>query len=276
MICTLELETSPALKDGILLNWLVNSECLPENFIEGDLHQEHYNGELDESEDHNDAEWDGNLMWNVCSRNIHHFLWVKKEWGQGLGLAKEGGKHSEPHTKPEVRKLLQKYSDEELHLFRHGRQYDNADVNDFLQGYHKLQGRGLQQWITETMTTQGLMQELEYIMEMQDDKDGEEVLPDHGDEEELMPGKHYMHDGELVIETEELVNKLQNTEDSDMQRTLDENDGTMDIEKQDEKVDDKTDEVDKFIEVEFDDDNRGSDEDIWSSEIIFFVLQIAS
>ena len=62
MICTLELETSPALKDGILLNWLVNSECLPENFIEGDLHQEHYNGELDESEDHNDAEWDGNLM----------------------------------------------------------------------------------------------------------------------------------------------------------------------------------------------------------------------
>ena len=37
MICTLELESSPALKDGILLNWLVNTEGLPRNFVEGDL-----------------------------------------------------------------------------------------------------------------------------------------------------------------------------------------------------------------------------------------------
>ena len=47
--------------------WLVNTEGLPGNFVEGDLHQEHYNGELDKSCDHNDAEWDGNLMRNVCS-----------------------------------------------------------------------------------------------------------------------------------------------------------------------------------------------------------------
>ena len=187
---------------------------------------------------------------------------MKKEWDQGLGLSKKGGKHSEPHNKPEVRKLLQKYSDEDLHLFWHGRQYDNADVNDFSWGYNKLQGGGLQKWITETMTTRGLMQELEYIAEMRDDKDGEEVLLDDGDEEELMLGKCYMHNGELVIETEELVNKLQNTEDSDTQRTPDENDGTMDIDEQDEEVDDETDEVDEFIEAKFDDDDRGSDEDI--------------
>jgi len=62
MICTLELESSPALKDGILLNWLVNTEGLPRNFVEGDLHQEHYNGKLDKSWDHNDAKLDGNLM----------------------------------------------------------------------------------------------------------------------------------------------------------------------------------------------------------------------
>jgi len=67
MICTLEWESSPALKDGILLNWLVNTKGLPGNFVEGDLHQEHYNGELDESHDHNDTKWDGNLMRNVCS-----------------------------------------------------------------------------------------------------------------------------------------------------------------------------------------------------------------
>jgi hypothetical protein len=92
IICTLELEASATLKDGILANWLVNTEGLPGHFLEGDLHQEHYNGEL-ESQDHNDAEWDGNLMQNVCSCNIHHFLRLKKEWRRGLGLAKKGGKH---------------------------------------------------------------------------------------------------------------------------------------------------------------------------------------
>ena len=184
MICTLEWESSPALKDGILLNWLVNTEGLPGNFVEGDLHQEHYNGELDESRDHNDAEWDGNLMRNVCARNIHHFLRLKKEWGQGLGLAKKGGKHAEPHTKPEVRKLLQKYQDEELHLFRPGRHYDDADVDDFSRGYKKLQEGALHKWIAETTRTRGLMQELEHLVETSNNKDEEEGSPD-GEENEV-------------------------------------------------------------------------------------------
>jgi hypothetical protein len=185
MICTLEFELSPALKDGILLNWLVNTEGIPGTFVEGDLHQEHYNGELDESRDHNDADWDGNLMRNVCSRSVHHFLPLKKEWGQGLGLAKRGGKHSEPSTKPEVRKLLQKYKREELHLFRCGRQYDDADVDDFSRGYNKLRGGGLEKWITETTTTRGLMQELEDIAETLDDKDEEGGLPKDAADKEV-------------------------------------------------------------------------------------------
>ena len=53
-ICSLEWESSEALKDAQLLNWLVN--------LEGDLNKEHFNGELDESRDHNDADWDGNIM----------------------------------------------------------------------------------------------------------------------------------------------------------------------------------------------------------------------
>ena len=185
MICTLEFESSPALKDSILLNWLVNTKGIPGTFVEGDLHQEHYNGELDESRDHNDANWDDNLMRNVCSRNVHHFLRLKKEWGQGLGLAKRGGKHSEPSTKPEVRKLLQKYQREELHLFRCGRQYDDADVDDFSRGYNRLWGGGLEKWITETTTTRGLMQELEDIAETLDDKDEEGGLPKDAADEEV-------------------------------------------------------------------------------------------
>jgi hypothetical protein len=248
MICTLELESSPALKDAILLNWLVNTEGLPVHFLERDLHQEHYNGELDESRDHNDAEWDGNLMRNVCSRNIHHFLRLKKEWGQGLGLSKKGGKHQAPHTKPEVRKLLQKYQDEELHLFRRGRQYDDADVDNFSRGYNKLRGGGLQKWITETTMTRGLMEELEHIEDKGDDED--EEGDNAGEEVVLTRGRCYMDDGELVIETDEnSADELQETED-------DRNDDgdTMDI---DEPEDD---EEDQFAEVEFDesyDDGSG-------------------
>jgi hypothetical protein len=255
MICTLELESSPALKDGILLNWLVNTEGLPGHFLEGDLHQEHYNGELDESRDHNDAEWDGNLMRNVCSRNIHHFLRLKKEWGQGLGLSKKGGKHQAPHTKPEVRKLLQKYQDEELHLFQRGRQYDDADVDNFSRGYNKLWGGGLQKWITETTMTRGLMEELEHIEDKRDDED--EEGDNAGEEVVLTAGRCYMDDGELVIETgENSADELQETEDDHG------DDGdTMDI---DEPEDDEEDQIDEFAEVEFDesyDNDDGSDGD---------------
>jgi hypothetical protein len=50
------------------------------------------------------------------------------------GPEKKGGMHVEQHTKPEVRKLLEKYQTEELHLFQAGWQYDNADVDPFIHG----------------------------------------------------------------------------------------------------------------------------------------------
>jgi hypothetical protein len=73
-----------------------------------------------------------------------------------------------------------------------------------------------------------------------------------------------MHDGELVIETEELADELQSVEDSDVQRAQDEYDGAMDIDEEDKEVDDKTDEckVDKFAEVEFYDGNGDGGESI--------------
>jgi len=117
MIASLELESSEALKDATLKNWLVNVQGGPGKFIEGDIMQEHFNEVLDESRDHADADWDGNLMRNIVSRNVHHFLRIKKEWGAGLGLSDKSGKHSEPHTKPEVTKLLKKYKDTKLHRF---------------------------------------------------------------------------------------------------------------------------------------------------------------
>jgi len=201
-ICSLEWESSEALKDAQLLNWLVNPEGLPGKFLEGDLNQEHFNGELDESRNHNDADWDGNLMRNVCARNVGHFMRLKKEWVQGLGLAKRSGKHTEPHTKPEIRKLLNKYKDGELHLFREGRQYDEADVDNFSTGYEKLRNGALQKWITETTSTRGLLNGLPNFND--EIEEGTEQLEGDDDGEfEMTTGRRYMVDGELVVETEE-------------------------------------------------------------------------
>ncbi|EGN93672.1 hypothetical protein SERLA73DRAFT_63629, partial [Serpula lacrymans var. lacrymans S7.3] len=49
MICNLELECSPELKDAILSNWLVNLEGLPSKFYGGDFMQEYYNDILQHS-----------------------------------------------------------------------------------------------------------------------------------------------------------------------------------------------------------------------------------
>ena len=202
-IASLELESSEALKDAILENWLVNVQGGPGKFIEDDIMQEHFNEVLDESRDHADADWDGNLMRNIVSRNVHHFLRIKKEWGAGLGLSDKSGTHSEPHTKPEVTKLLKTYKDTELHRFRPGRQYDSADVDDYSQRYNKLAAGGLQKWIYNTTRGCGLMEGLERDMAKEKEPVDDESDGDDEDNEdiEFTPGTSYMLDGILVIET---------------------------------------------------------------------------
>lgn len=201
-IASLELESSEALKDATLENWLVNVQGRPGKFKEGNIMQEHFNEVLDESRDHADADWDGNLMRNIVSRNVHHFLRIKKEWGAGLGLSDKSGKHSEPHTKPEVSKLLKKYKDTELHHFRPGRQYDSVDVDDYSRGYNKLAAGGLQKWIYNTTRGRGLMEELErHVAKEKEPVEDESDESDEDNEDiELTPGTSYMLDGELVIE----------------------------------------------------------------------------
>jgi len=61
-IASLELESSEALKDATLENWLVNVQGGPGKFKEGNIMQEHFNEVLDESRDHANADRDGNLM----------------------------------------------------------------------------------------------------------------------------------------------------------------------------------------------------------------------
>src|SRR5882762_1715144 len=122
------------------------------------------------------------------------------------GPEKKGGKHAELHTKPEVRKLLEKYQTEELHLFRAGQQYDNADVDHFTCGYNKLKGGTLQKWIHETTISWGLMKDAKILSSNMAEDENEDGEADESDDEaEITPGFSYMDDGHLEIVTVEAM-----------------------------------------------------------------------
>ncbi|KAL1945780.1 hypothetical protein VTO73DRAFT_1782 [Trametes versicolor] len=150
--CSLELEASDALRRNFLRNWLVNPSGEPGRTIEGDLFEEHINLELEEAITRKDAEWDNTFLREVISPNVHHFVVLKGEWGLGVGLAKCRGHHPEPHSRPEITKLLALYKKEELHLFREGRSYKDSQhhVNTYAEGIKNLQKKKLRRFILDS------------------------------------------------------------------------------------------------------------------------------
>ncbi|THG93874.1 hypothetical protein EW026_g7477 [Hermanssonia centrifuga] len=142
-ICNLELESSPELKDAILRNMLINPSGEPGRYVEGDLHIEHLNLELEEMIAHKDSAWDGTHIRDVVAPNISRFVTLKNTFREGVGLGKRRGKHPTPHSKPEVKILLQTYKEEDLHKFRKGRTYgsneDGTSINTFGLGHKQIQ-----------------------------------------------------------------------------------------------------------------------------------------
>lgn len=152
MIAMLELESTKEARQLFLRNWLVNPSGERGRHQEGDLMQEHLNLALEEAVKRSGSEWDGPLIRDVISRNIHHFTELKNGWGETVGLAKRKGYHPEPHSQSEVKILLQVYKEEELHCFTRGRSYSSSDAtkDTFTLGVESLQAGKLAQWILET------------------------------------------------------------------------------------------------------------------------------
>lgn len=152
-IVDFELESSPAYQRYFLRNLLVNPSGAPGRFQEGDLTQEHYNKELETYIARKDAQWDSDFLRKVISPNVHHFTMLKNQWGEGVGLKRRQSGHTEPHSKPEVRTLLQIYK-EDLHRFRAGRHYSNTNQDNdmYTKGITALYSK-LPKWIIETTRT---------------------------------------------------------------------------------------------------------------------------
>ncbi|KAJ3771380.1 hypothetical protein FB446DRAFT_609077, partial [Lentinula raphanica] len=120
MICNFELESTPKLKNFFLNNWLVSSNG--HTYEAGDLFQEQLQDELYEHINH-DQSFDNLHVRERLAPNVYYFKQTKKAHHAYLGLASRSGSHASPSRMADIRKLMAHYQQEELHLFRQGRQY---------------------------------------------------------------------------------------------------------------------------------------------------------
>jgi hypothetical protein len=161
-LCSLELESSPELRRALLQMSVVNITGMDGHFVAGDWAQELHNRVEEELVQKRGKEFGGPFVQNIISRNVHHLGRLKIEALEGVGLCRRTGKHADPHTKPEVRKLLAEYREHELHTFRAGREIDpSRDFDNFDQGAAKLDQTLLKRWLDETRYIRGARERMQ-------------------------------------------------------------------------------------------------------------------
>ncbi|KAF8872739.1 hypothetical protein BD779DRAFT_1708992 [Infundibulicybe gibba] len=205
MLCDLELESSPLLREAVLRSMLVNLSGQRGAFSASDFIQEFFNRLLEAIVEKKGVDYGDTFIRNVISRNLHHFARIKLDLRNGVGLARRSGRHTAPHLKPEIRTLLNTYSKHELHSHCPGRIYEHRDVDDFRRGILKLGSGKLKKWVMDTTRTRGLNTPLTHESGMDP---GEEGLDDDEDLQELdhdapiprTAGFTQVVDGELVID----------------------------------------------------------------------------
>lgn len=204
MLCDLELESSPELREAFLANWIINPSGERGRFVAGDKFQEQLQDEMYEHIGRKDKGFDENYMRKVIAPNAYRFVLVKKSVTEALGLEQHGGKHAEPHTKPEMQILLQAYKTHQLHLFRSGRTYQGElrKVDDLGRGVQQLIGGKLAAWVNET-TRARLINPIG-LNPTESDLDGIIVDVSQLDHDEDATASNNENDGGTVAENETL------------------------------------------------------------------------
>ncbi|KAJ7148144.1 hypothetical protein C8R43DRAFT_952750 [Mycena crocata] len=215
MICDLELESSPALKDATLLTTVLSAKGQGGDFGACNIFQEWLNHCLDPIVQRKDADYGADHIREIWSRNIKDIHDLKKDYRDGVGLAKRSGKHKKPHERPEVKTLLHKYRTTQLHKRRPGRTFnDGRNVENFQTGVNSFQNGALQKWAKRTTNSRILpfQQGSSSSAAPDGSKHESDWSEDEDDEEEelvMTPGTMHYVDGQLVIE-------LDNGEDNDV------------------------------------------------------------
>jgi len=235
MICEIELESSPALREAFLSSLLVNPAGEKGGFVAGDIYQEGLNRCIEPVVQRKDCEYGSWHIRHVWARNLKDIQELKSEFRSSVGLSKRSGRHKDPHEKPEFKILLREYREAELHLRRPGRVISGdmqdeespkvRDVDNMLKGIKSLTNGGLKKWTAKTMRSRGLREgtdsEVTVVCadEGEDGFEHEENMWEQDDEEvdggQLTFGIAHAKDGELVIEYEGQDDNLEEDETLD-------------------------------------------------------------
>ncbi|KAJ6625297.1 hypothetical protein B0H10DRAFT_2161892 [Mycena sp. CBHHK59/15] len=197
-IVNLELESSPGLREALLLCLLINLRGLAGHFEEGDYVVEFFNRLLEDIVQHKNAQFD-----DLFIRNL------KLAWRASSGMAAKSHIHSDPHTKPEMRTLLKLYRTEELHSRRLGRQIDDRDTDDFAKGVKKLREGALKKFIDKSRHTRQPRQKptapTTSTRDSSDDDDGDSSSEESHDDSDADTNEIYATRGSMSVVDGELV-----------------------------------------------------------------------
>lgn len=201
MFVDLELESSPELRNAQLDSMV----CNPSGRVGGsqacDIFQEKMNRELEPIIQRKDTDYGSDNIRNMWSRNLKDIYDIKSEMRTSVGLSKRSGRHTHPHSRPEVRILLQHYKDVELHQRRAGRTYAQGqtwDVDNFSAGLRKLTEGGLNKWVQRSTMERKIAEQAH------EKEDSSDVDSDSDDEEpEMTLGLVHAFGGEVVVEVED-------------------------------------------------------------------------
>ncbi|KAJ6468897.1 hypothetical protein C8R45DRAFT_1078905 [Mycena sanguinolenta] len=210
-IINLELESSPGLREALLMCQIVNLTGLPGHCEEGDYVVEFFNRLVEDITDHKNAQFDDNFIRNVISRNLRHIAELKLAWRASTGMAAKSHIHANPHTKPEMRILLELYRTQELHSRRLGRQIDDRDTDNFAKGVKKLREGTLKKFIDKSVYTRRPRKKTTQPTTSADSEDSDDGAGDGGSSEEsdeesdVDPWEFYATRGSMAVVDGELV-----------------------------------------------------------------------
>jgi len=216
-ITTLELEATPELRDAILRSLLVNMSGNAGAFCPLDFMQEYFNRMLQAIVQRKGLDYGADYIRSVIARNLHCLSQIKHNFRDGFGLQARSSRHKAPHTRTEVRILLNVYHQQQLHSRCVGRRLCDNDKGDTIDGFRRgaehLQKTKLAAWVKDTTSTRGMnigskvqaMNELPTDTQSPDHVTSEEMdsADSEVDDQTAIPTLGYMCivDGELVIDS---------------------------------------------------------------------------
>ncbi|KAK7006681.1 hypothetical protein R3P38DRAFT_2555300 [Favolaschia claudopus] len=163
----LEFECSPALKNTLLNNYLLNLRGEVGTFVEGDLVQEWNIKWLTGMIKRKGGEFDEPFYRNTIAPNVLHFIKIKEDMESAFELTRRSKSHTSPHLRDETQMLLKLYKEDQLHSFHSGRSVGHAAVNRFERGYEALQGGKLGDYLERSGKYARLLTAAEQLRSLQ-------------------------------------------------------------------------------------------------------------